>query len=146
MSLIVRYGVPATGQAKKGYGLHAFIANVFFENATTGETAHDASLILCRSAFSIGKGYIAVRRAQAFQLVEKDANFLADTAEECAMFLWNGQATAREKHVVMDCLLDNIDQLVMHPPEVEDLNRKALDAYFDGEETFTHGLMDIVNS
>ena len=34
----------------------------------------------------------------------------------------------------------------MHKPEGEDLNRKALDKYFEGEETFTTGLMDIANS
>ena len=110
------------------------------------QTANDAALILCRRAFGLGKSYIAVRRNQAYQLRDKDGAFLADTAEDCAQYLWNGHATDREKHVVMDCLLENIDQLVMHKPEGEDLNRKALDKYFEGEETFTHGLMDIANS
>lgn len=145
MSLTIRYGVPAPAVVKKGYGLVAFTSNVFFE-ADEGATANDAALILCRRAFGIGKSYIAVRRNQAYQLREKDGAFLADTAEECANYLWNGHATDREKHVVMDCLLENIDQLVMHKPEGEDLNRKALDKYFEGEEKFTTGLMDIANS
>ena len=145
MSLTIRYGVPAPAAVKKGYGLQAFVSNVFFE-ADEGATANDAALILCRRAFGIGKSYIAVRRNQAYQLREKDGSFLADTAEECAQYLWNGHAAEREKHIVMDCLLENIDQLVMHNPEGEDLNRKALDKYFEGEETLTHGLMDIANS
>lgn len=145
MSLTIRYGVPAPAIVKKGYGLQAFVSNVFFE-ADEGETANDAALILCRRAFGIGKSYIAVRRNQAFQLRDKDGKFLADTAEDCAQYLWNGHAAEREKHIVMDCLLENIDQLIMHKPEGEDLNRKALDKYFEGEETFTHGLMDIANS
>lgn len=145
MSLTIRYGVPATAVVKKGYGLQAFVSNVFFE-ADEGATANDAALILCRRAFGIGKSYIAVRRNQAYQLRDKDGKFLADTAEDCAQYLWNGHAAEREKHIVMDCLLENIDQLVMHKPEGEDLNRKALDKYFEGEETFTTGLMDIANS
>lgn len=145
MSLNIRYGVPAKAVVRKGYGLVAFTSNVFFE-AEDGTTANDAALILCRRAFGFGKSYIAVRRNQAYQLQEKDGAFLADTAEDCANYLWNGHATDREKHVVMDCLLENIDQLVMHKPEGEDLNRKALDKYFEGEEKFTHGLMDIANS
>ena len=137
--------MPAPAVVRKGYGLVAFTANAFFE-ADEGATANDAALILCRRAFGLGKSYIAVRRNQAYQLRDKDGAFLADTAEDCAQYLWNGHATDREKHVVMDCLLENIDQLVMHKPEGEDLNRKALDKYFEGEETFTHGLMDIANS
>src|SRR5699024_2031641 len=145
MSLNIRYGVPATAAVKKGYGLQAFISNVFFE-ADEGATANDAALILCRRAFGIGKSYIAVRRNQAYQLREKDGKFLSDTAEDCAQYLWNGHSTDFDKHAVMDCLLENIDQLVMHKPEGEDLNRKALDKYFEGEDTFTTGLMDIANS
>lgn len=145
MSLTIRYGTPAPAIVKKGYGLQAFISNVFFE-ADEGSTANDAALILCRRAFGLGKSYIAVRRNQAFQLRDKDGKFLSDTAEDCAQYLWNGHSTDRDKHIVMDCLLDNIDQLVMHKPEGEDLNRKALDKYFEGEETFTTGLMDIANS
>lgn len=145
MSLTIRYGVPAPAAVKKGYGLQAFISNVFFE-ADEGATANDAALILCRRAFGIGKSYIAVRRNQAYQLREKDGKFLAETAEDCAQYLWNGHSTDFDKHAVMDCLLENIDQLVMHKPEGEDLNRKALDKYFEGEETFTTGLMDIANS
>ena len=145
MSLTIRYGVPAPAVVKKGYGLQAFVSNVFFE-ADEGATANDAALILCRRAFGIGKSYIAVRRNQAYQLREKDGKFLAETAEDCAQYLWNGHAAEREKHIVMDCLLENIDQLVMHKPEGEDLNRKALDKYFEVEETFTTGLMDIANS
>lgn len=145
MSLTIRYGVPAPAVVKKGYGLQAFVSNVFFES-DDGKTANDAALIICRRAFGLGKSYIAVRRNQAYQLRDKDGKFLSDTALECAQHLWNGQSGAREQHVVMDCLLDNIDQLVMHKPEGEDLNRKALDRYFEGEETFTHGLMDIVNN
>lgn len=145
MSLTIRYGVPAPAVVKKGYGLQAFVSNVFFE-ADEGATANDASLILCRGAFGIGKSYLAVRRNEAYQLAESDGSFIAQTAVDCADFLWNGQATTREYHVVMDCLLENIDQLVMHKPEGEDLNRKALDKYFEGEETFTTGLMDIANS
>ena len=145
MSLTIRYGVPAPAVVKKGYGLQAFISNVFFE-ADEGATANDAALILCRRAFGIGKSYIAVRRNQAYQLRDKDGRFLSDTAEDCAQYLWNGHSTDFDKHAVMDCLLENIDQLVMHKPEGEDLNRKALDKYFEGEETFTTGLMDIANS
>ena len=145
MSLTIRYGVPAPAVVKKGYGLQAFISNVFFE-ADEGATANDAALILCRRAFGIGKSYIAVRRNQAYQLREKDCKFLSDTAEDCAQYLWNGHSTDFDKHAVMDCLLENIDQLVMHKPEGEDLNRKALDKYFEGEDTFTTGLMDIANS
>ena len=143
MSLTIRYGVPAPAAVKKGYGLQAFISNVFFE-ADEGATANDAALILCRRAFGIGKSYIAVRRNQAYQLREKDGKFLSDTAEDCAQYLWNGHSTDFDKHAVMDCLLENIDQLVMHKPEGEDLNRKALDRYFEGEETYTHGLMDLM--
>ena len=145
MSLTIRYGVPAPAAVKKGYGLQAFISNVFFE-ADEGATANDAALILCRRAFGIGKSYIAVRCNQAYQLREKDGKFLSDTAEDCAQYLWNGHSTDFDKHAVMDCLLENIDQLVMHKPEGEDLNRKALDKYFEGEDTFTTGLMDIANS
>ena len=145
MSLTIRYGTPAPANVKKGYGLQAFISNVFFE-ADEGATANDAALILCRRAFGIGKSYIAVRRNQAYQLRDKDGRFLSDTAEDCAQYLWNGHSTDFDKHAVMDCLLENIDQLVMHKPEGEDLNRKALDKYFEGEETFTTGLMDIANS
>lgn len=145
MSLTLRYGIPVPASVKKGYGLQAFVANVFFE-AADGKTANDACLILCRKAFGLGKSYIAVRRNQAFQLREKDGAFLADTAMDCAQHLWNGHSGAREQHVVMDCLIDNLDLLVMHKPEGEDLNRKALDKYFEGDETWTHGLMDIVNS
>ena len=145
MSLTIRYGVPAPAIVKKGYGLQAFVSNVFFE-ADEGATANDAALILCRRAFGIGKSYIAVRRNQAYQLRDADGKFLSDTAEDCAQYLWNGHSTDFDKHAVMDCLLENIDQLVMHKPEGEDLNRKALDKYFDGEETLTHGLMDIANS
>lgn len=145
MSLTIRYGTPAPAAVKKGYGLQAFISNVFFE-ADEGATANDAALILCRRAFGIGKSYIAVRRNQAYQLREKDGKFLSDTAEDCAQCLWNGHSTDFDKHAVMDCLLENIDQLVMHKPEGEDLNRKALDKYFEGEDTFTTGLMDIANS
>ena len=104
MSLTIRYGVPAPAAVKKGYGLQAFISNVFFE-ADEGATANDAALILCRRAFGIGKSYIAVRRNQAYQLRDKDGKFLADTAEDCAQYLWNGHAAEREKHIVMDCLL-----------------------------------------
>lgn len=145
MSLTIRYGVPAPAVVRKGYGLVAFTSNVFFET-DDGATANDAALVLCRRAFGIGKSYIAVRRNQAYQLRDKDGAFLADTAEDCADYLWNGHATDREKHIVMDCLLENIDQLVMHKPEGEDLNRKALNKYFEGEDKFTHGLMDIANS
>lgn len=145
MSLTIRYGVPVPAAVKKGYGLQAFTSNVFFE-ADEGATANDAALILCRRAFGIGKSYIAVRRNQAYQLREKDGKFLSDTAEDCAQYLWNGHSTDFDKHAVMDCLLENIDQLVMHKPEGEDLNRKALDKYFEGEDTFTTGLMDIANS
>ena len=145
MSLTIRYGVPVPAAVKKGYGLQAFISNVFFE-ADEGATANDAALILCRRAFGIGKSYIAVRRNQAYQLREKDGKFLSETAEDCAQYLWNGHSTDFDKHAVMDCLLENIDQLVMHKPEGEDLNRKALDKYFEGEDTFTTGLMDIANS
>ena len=108
MSLTIRYGVPAPAVVRKGYGLVAFTANAFFE-ADEGATANDAALILCRRAFGLGKSYIAVRRNQAYQLRDKDGAFLADTAEDCAQYLWNGHATDREKHVVMDCLLENID-------------------------------------
>lgn len=145
MSLTIRYGTPAPAVVKKGYGLQAFISNVFFE-AEEGATANDAALILCRRAFGIGKSYIAVRRNQAYQLQEQDGKFLSNTAEDCAQYLWNGHSTDFDKHAVMDCLLENIDQLVMHKPEGEDLNRKALDKYFEGEETLTTGLMDIANS
>lgn len=145
MSLTIRYGVPAPAQVKTGYRLQAFIANVFFESET-GETGHDAWLIICRKAFGIGKSYLAVRRDAAFQLREQDGKFLADTALDCAQYLWNGHATDRDKHIIMDCMLDNIDQLVMHKPEDENLNRKALNRYFEGEEKFTTGLMDIANS
>jgi len=145
MSLTIRYGKPTPAVIKSGYGLQAFLSNVFFES-DEGATANDAALIVCRRAFGIGKSYIAVRRNQAFQLQEADGDFLADTALECANYLWNGHAADREKHIVMDCLLENIDELVMHKPEGEDLNRKALDAYFEGEEKFTTGLMDIANN
>jgi hypothetical protein len=40
--------------------------------------------------------------------------------------LWHGQAGEREMYVIMDCLIDNLDLLVQHPPESEDLNQKAL--------------------
>lgn len=145
MSLTVRYGVPAPAVVRKGYGLLAFTTNAFFE-ADEGATAHDAALVLCRRAFGLGKMYLAIRRNEAWKLVKDDGLFLAQTAYDCADFLWNGQATDRERHVVMDCLLENLDQLVMHKPEGEDLNRKALDKYFEGEHKFTHGLMDIANS
>lgn len=145
MSLTIRYGVPVKAVVKKGYGLQAFISNVFFES-DEGATANDACLVICRRAFGIGKSYIAVRRNQAYQLQEKDGAFLADTAADCARYLWNGHATDRDMHIVMDCLLENIDELVMHKPEGEDLNRKALDKYFEGESRFTHDLMDIANN
>lgn len=144
MSLTIRYGKPVKAVVKQGYGLQAFIVNLFFES-DEGETSNDACLLLCRSAFSLGKSYIAVRRKQAHQLLDKDGKWLSDTAEDAAKFLWNGHSTVREEHIIMDCLLENIDELVMHKPEGEDLNRKALDRYFEGEETFTHGLMDILN-
>lgn len=146
MSLTIRYGVPAPAVVRKGYGLLAFTSNVFYENEVTGEVANDAALVLARRAFSYGKSYIAIRRNEAYKLLNDDGLFLAQTADDCADFLWNGHATDRERHVVMDALLENIDQLVMHKPEGEDLNRKALDKYFEGEHKFTHGLMDIANS
>lgn len=144
MSITIRYGKEVNAHIKKGYGLRAFVANVFFES-DDGQIANDACLIICRRSFGIGKSYIAVRRKQAHQLVGKgSADFLADTALECAQKLWSGQSAAREQHVIMDALTDNLDLLVMHPPEGVDLNRKALDEYFEGEEVLTHGLLGVM--
>lgn len=144
MSVTIRYGEPVKARVKAGYGLQAFIANLFFEDEVAGTTSNDACLVVCRRAFGIGKSHI-IRRKELHQILDKDGEWLARTADDTAQFLWNGQASAREQHIVMDCIMDNIDELVMHKPENQNLNLKALDSYFEGEETFTHGLMDIIN-
>ena len=144
MSITIRYGKELDAHIRPGYGLKAFVANVFFES-DDGQVANDACLLICRKSFGIGRSYIAVRRKQAHQLTGKGSEkFLADTALDCAQKLWSGQSAAREQHVIMDALMDNLDMLVMHPPEGEDLNRKALDAYFEGEEVLTHGLQEVM--
>lgn len=119
----LQYGKLKDASVKSGFNLKAFVCNVFYRDED-GAPYTDAVLLICRNSFGMGKTNIALFRKNAFRVLDED--WLVNSAYDIAEQLWHGQAGGREMHVIMDCLIDNLDLLVQHPPESEDLNLKAL--------------------
>ena len=119
----LQYGKLKDASVKSGFNLKAFVCNVFYRDED-GAPYTDAVLLICRTSFGIGRTNIALFRKNAFRVLDED--WLVNSAYDIAGQLWSGQAGGREMHVIMDCLIDNLDLLVQHPPESEDLNLKAL--------------------
>lgn len=119
----LQYGKLKDAHVKSGFNLKAFVCNVFYRDEQ-GVPYTDAVLLICRKSFGIGKTNIALFRKNAFRVL--DEAWLADSVVDIANQLWHGQAGKREMTVIMDCLIDNLDLLVQHPAEDEDLNQTAL--------------------
>lgn len=124
----LQYGKLVDAHIKKGFNLKAFVCNVFYRD-DDGVPYTDAVLLICRNSFGVGKTNIALFRKNAFRVLDED--WLVNASYDVAEQLWHGQAGEREMHVIMDCLIDNLDLLIQHPPEDKDLNQTALARYME---------------
>jgi hypothetical protein len=118
----IQYGVVLHGAISQRLNIVSAITNVFW-NGDGGVEQTDAALLLMRRTFGCGRTNITLFRQDAW-MVREPAQLQA-IAQNVADHLLAGSANTHEINAISDMILNNVEKLMMHPPEsVAELTKK----------------------
>lgn len=118
----IEYGTLLNVQCSPKLGILTAITNVFFKDEF-GVDQTDAVLMFMRRSFGVGRTNMTLFRKDAW-LVRDDV-YLQEKAKNVADHLLCGTATAGEITAIADMILNNVEKLVLHPPEPQAAMIKA---------------------
>ena len=135
----IRYGKQQTDFKESSIGVRSKVANMFWKDQY-GVDADDAVILMCRRSCGFGRTVITLMRRDAWRVVDDDA-FLMDTARQTAEGLFGvGGYNKHEVCKIAEMIIDELESLVMLPPESDADERKIFE-----DDVNRSGLIMIVN-
>lgn len=110
----IQYGVVLHGAVSQKLNIVSAITNIFWDDEGGVENS-DAALLLMRRSFGYGRTNIALFQKDAWKVREPAQ--LQAIAQNVADHLMAGSANTHEINAIADMILNNVEKLVMHPPE-----------------------------